>query len=217
MNYLEQLIAPGCLVFDVGANRGEKAAQYLAAGAGRVVCCEPQPALAAHLRARFCTPTAPSYGRVVVEEVALSSGAGETEMLLCDQSDTISTLEPKWQHGRFAGHTWSKRCRVRTDTLDWLIAKYGRPHFTKVDTEGHEPAVLAGLTQRLPALSYEYAQEFRADAEVCAGVLLKLGMCEFNMGRFTDDELLLAHWADAPTVLSLIPRECGGDIYARAP
>ena len=209
MNYLTELVRPGMLVFDLGANRGTKTAQYLARGAS-VVCVEPQPALAQHLSHRF------RDFKVIVEPYAVSSAEGSAEMLLCDQSDTISTLEPKWLEGRFKGtHTWSGRLVVPCTTLDALVSKHGCPGFTKIDVEAHEAQVLAGLHTALPALSFEYHVELRDDAAACCERLLALGSYEFNMGRFHTDELVLPTWAPASEVLARIPAEGGGDIYAR--
>jgi len=212
MSSVLELVQPGALVFDIGANRGSKAAQYFAAGAGRVVCVEPQAELAAHLRSRFAAAGA----RVATEECAVSATVGTAEMLMCDQADTISTLEPKFQEGRFKGsHTWSKRRKVLCTTLDALVGKYGVPGFTKVDVEGHEVQVLAGLTRPLPALSFEYHSEFEADAAACCARLGALGQYEYNMGAFDHDAFVLDRWVCAKAVLAWVPTLGGGDIYAR--
>jgi hypothetical protein len=41
-------------------------------------------------------------------------------------------------------------------TLDQAIAKFGVPHYCKIDVEGYELEVLKGLSQVIPTLSYEY-------------------------------------------------------------
>ena len=207
MNALE-LIQPGALVFDVGANAGEKTAQYLSRGASHVVCFEPQPAVASRLRDRFAHDD-----RVVVEQLALSAEVGAADLILCDESDHLATLEPRWTAGRFHAQTWQRRVRVALDTLDRMIAKYGRPEFLKIDVEGHEARVLLGLTSAVPCLSFEYVREFSPEAETCAARCAALGMTEFNVGRFDSDDLTLTEWVD----LCFIPRENGGDIYARVP
>ena len=45
---------------------------------------------------------------------------------------------------------------VEVTTLDRLIAIYGAPTFCKIDVEGSELQVLEGLTEALPALSFEF-------------------------------------------------------------
>jgi 16S rRNA A1518/A1519 N6-dimethyltransferase RsmA/KsgA/DIM1 with predicted DNA glycosylase/AP lyase activity len=51
-NFYRQLIAPGDLCFDVGANIGDYTDTFLALGA-RVIAVEPQPSCADELRSRF--------------------------------------------------------------------------------------------------------------------------------------------------------------------
>ena len=48
-------------------------------------------------------------------------------------------------------------------TLDRLIAQHGVPSFIKIDVEGFEDQVLAGLTHPVPALSFEFTTIARDD------------------------------------------------------
>ena len=76
--------------------------------------------------------------------------------------------------------TKSKTVRVPVTTLDALIDRYGSPSFIKLDVEGFEVEALAGLTQPVPALSFEFTTIQRdlaiAGIERCA----ELGFLHFN-------------------------------------
>lgn len=210
---LLELVRPGDLVFDVGASRGDKTAGYLERGA-RVVCIEPLPWRAAELRARYADQPL----RVTVEECALGAmWGGRAPMLVCEESDVLSTLDARWQSGRFRDMRWNRQIDVDLDTLDRMIEKHGRPAFTKIDAELYERHILAGLSQALPCLSFEFHQEFRDDAANCIARCEALGMLEFNLGTFERDDLLFDEWMPGWKALGKVPHICGGDIYARVP
>src|SRR3954462_11997098 len=103
--FYAQFVQPGDLVFDIGANLGNRTDTFVALGA-RVVAVEPQAELAAQLRARYA-----DNPDVTVLDGALSDSAGEAEMMISD-APTLSTLETSWVEnmqasGRFAGHSWN--------------------------------------------------------------------------------------------------------------
>jgi FkbM family methyltransferase len=164
-SFFSQFVHSGDLVFDIGANVGEYTQAFVALGA-RVVAAEPNPQLLPMLKA-----IRPS-GRVVVEAVAVGSAEGSGDLYLCG-SDGLSSLSREWisvagNSERFAGLVWSQRITVRLVTLDQLIRKYGSPQFIKVDVEGFEKDVLAGLTRAPAYLSFEVNSEFAEAAVACA-------------------------------------------------
>jgi FkbM family methyltransferase len=207
MSRILDIIRPGDLVFDVGAHAGNKTARYLEAGA-RVVCFEPQPWRTAMLRERF-------GDKVIVEETALGASRGDAEMLVCDNSDTISTLELKWRSGRFSGEQWNRSIRVKVNTLDLMVMKYGRPAFCKIDVEGYERQVLAGLSSSIPIVSIEFVSEFYDDTAACVAKLVELGLGEFNVGVLERAEFHFPEWVSAGEALAEVVPQGGGDIYAR--
>ena len=48
--------------------------------------------------------------------------------------------------GGWEGQVWDQAIEVPCTTLDALIAEYGAPAFAKIDVEGFEDTVLAGLS-----------------------------------------------------------------------
>jgi FkbM family methyltransferase len=175
---LADLIRPGSLVFDIGANIGRMTYQYLALGA-RVVAVEPQSVCVdEELRPRFGNDE-----RVTIVQAACGSEPGEATMAIYGHGSTISTLVPEhyWRSGGpWAGTPRDGSETVTMTTLDALIEEHGVPDFIKVDVEGYEHEVLQGLSQFVP-LSFEFHPVFALNASLCMARILELEPgAEFN-------------------------------------
>ena len=214
-----RFIRPGDLCFDIGAHVGSRVRAWLRLGA-RVVAVEPQPLCVRVLRA--------CYGRnpaVTVVDRALGAAPGELELRVSRRSPGISTASDAWistlQRRRrdFARERWDTTVRVPVTTLDALIARFGEPAFVKIDVEGFEEQVLAGLRRPLPSLSFEYIPAAWESALACLERLQMLGSYRFNISPGEAEGFVLADWADAETVATWIvaqpPEATPGDIYAR--
>lgn len=213
-----QFVRAGDLVFDIGAHVGDRTASFLRLGA-HVVSLEPQPRVFRALRLL--------HGRnpqATLCAQAVGAVAGELEMFLNTDNPTISTLSTDliaaaqgaqgWQ-----GQTWDGCHVVPVVTLDHLIATYGTPHFVKIDVEGHEAEVLAGLSAPLPLLSFEFTTIQRDVAYACIARLAALGDYVFNLSLGEDHALLHAEWISSDDIsaqISALPESANsGDVYAR--
>ncbi|MEO0529167.1 MAG: FkbM family methyltransferase [Planctomycetota bacterium] len=213
--FYENFVSPESLVFDVGANQGNRTKVFLRPGA-RVIAVEPQPACVEFLKAVF-----KDHPRLTIEPTAIGSAPGEAEMLL-SQHSTIATLADDWvesvsSSGRFDRSLWGGRITVPIVTLDTLIARHGRPDFVKVDVEGFELEVLRGLSQPVRALSLEFVPEELDKAIACIDRLCELGPYRFRISlgesmAFADHEAV-----DRDGIierLQAVPKEEFGDLYA---
>jgi FkbM family methyltransferase len=212
-----QFIRAGDLVFDIGAHVGDRVAAFRRLGA-RVVAVEPQPALAATLRWLYgCDP------RVVIEATAVGPRCGAITLSLNLDNPTVSTASEAFIAAARQAHgwereTWSARIRTPMTTLDALIARHGLPQFAKIDVEGYEAEVLAGLGQTLPGLSFEFTTIQRPVAEAAIARCAALGLSRFNAALGETHILAFARWRSAEEIarwLRDLPHAANsGDIYA---
>ena len=209
---------PGDLVFDVGAHAGNRTRALAALGC-RVVALEPQPDFAGLLRLLFGR-----HPRVAILETAVGDRAGVATLSVSDRTPTMTTLAAAWRAARerdpvFNGVRWNRDIDVELVTLDALIARFGRPAFVKIDVEGAEPAVLAGLTRPVPALSFEYLPGTLDYARACVDRLRALGAYRFNWSVGESYRLAATGWVDGDALLDGLrtgpARRRSGDVYAR--
>jgi FkbM family methyltransferase len=220
VTFYSEFIKPSDLAFDIGANHGNRTEVFLELGA-HVVAAEPHPFLAKELRNRFG-----SRDEVQIVEKALGRHAG-TAILAVSNNDTVSSMSPEWIEkvrtgGRFDDSRWERSIEVGTTTLDVLIALHGEPAFIKIDVEGFEDEVLAGLRVPVKALSFEYTPEHLEPALRSMARLLSLGEYSFNysvgetmmlaLDRYVGIEELIGELEEM--LASSRPVE-SGDIYAR--
>lgn len=216
--FYAEFVGRGDLCFDIGAHAGDRIRAFRSLGA-RVVAVEPQPDLALLLRGL--------HGRdrnVVLLDCALGAADGQAELRINRRNPTLSTLSGAWAarigaSPRFPQEHWDATAQVRVRTLDGLIAEHGLPVFTKIDVEGAEAEVLAGLSQPLPALSFEYLPELPDLASACLWRLAALGRYVFNASAGESLDWELPYWV-GPAELnewlrSRQPEDGGGDVYAR--
>jgi FkbM family methyltransferase len=213
-----RFVQRGDLCFDIGANVGNRIDMFLELGA-RVVAVEPQAHCFDVLQRRYG-----ANGSVSLVRQAVGANDGTAEMFVSD-AHTISSLSPDWirevsASGRFGAHTWDASETVPLTTLDALIATYGEPTFCKIDVEGYEADVLAGLSRPLRCVSFEYTPELAAAAVDCVWRLEELGPTEFNVSLAESGRLELEQWADAPEMSDRLRALAGGgtfaDVYARS-
>jgi FkbM family methyltransferase len=210
-------VKKGDLVFDVGAHLGSRTRAFVALGC-HVVAVEPQPHVAAMLRR-----LTGRLQKVRIVERALSSKPGQARLSVSERTPTVSTIEAEWREARrresdFHGVRWNTSVDVQVTTLDALIKAYGVPAFIKIDVEGGELNVLRGLSQAVPALSFEFLPAALDAAEACIRQLEKLGPYQFNWSIAESSELARTEWTDGATLFGEL-RQSGstrhGDIYAR--
>ncbi|MEM7718497.1 MAG: FkbM family methyltransferase [Pseudomonadota bacterium] len=213
-----EFVSRGALAFDIGAHIGDRTASFLQLGA-RVVALEPQPRVFRALRLIHGRAS-----RAVLLPWAVGREDGEITLHLNSTNPTVSTVAPEFiangaKSRLWTGQVWDGRVTVPMTTLDALIGRFGTPEFVKIDVEGHEAEVIAGLSIALKALSFEFTTIQRGVAYKCLEHLQNLGRYEFNGSLGEEHRLQTNNWVDAKTIREWIddlPEAANsGDVYAR--
>jgi FkbM family methyltransferase len=180
---------------------------------------EPQPDFAGLLRAIFGRSP-----RVEIVEAAIGAQAGKASLSISDRTPTVTTVAAGWRDARsrepdFGGVQWNRSIEVETTTLDRLIARWGLPAFVKIDVEGAEPAVLAGLTHAVRTLSFEYVPSALTEVRACVDQLSTMGSYVFNWSVGESFKLESQTWLTGEELLASLEsprgRQRSGDVYAR--
>lgn len=215
VRFFSQFISSGDLVFDVGANVGIKTKIFRGLGA-RVVAVEPQQHLLREIRGVFG-----SDGDVVIVGKALSDSTGMARLHPSISNSGRSTMSAEFrERGRFAEtEVWAESIDVPTTTLDALISLYGIPQYCKIDVEGFEDRVLAGLSSPIPLISFEFHMEMLEVVEKCMLKLSTLSRYGYDVTSVDQHHFDWGRWLTMEEAITCLRENLDptfeGEIYAR--
>ncbi len=220
VNLYKKIVNKNDLVYDIGANRGDRIEVFLSLGA-KVIAVEPNPKLADYLRRK--------YGKkIVVEQKAVGDRNGIVDFFINERSDVLSTVSDKFlkesqKTGRFSElieAKYIKKVSVQMADINYLFEKYGYPDFMKIDVEGYEEKIIKSIKEasRIRALSFEFAvPETRNETLEILKHLNTIGFKYFNISFGESMEFLSRYNSDINSVGNLIkalPPLSWGDVYA---
>lgn len=217
--FYKNLIPEGALVFDIGAHVGSRTSSLLANSA-HCVAIEPQPVFARLLQRLFV-----NNQRVTLVSDAVGREPGEAKLHISSRHPTVSTLSSDWvtRVGASVGFeavNWDQQVTVKVTTLDALISEHGLPTFCKIDVEGMEAEILAGLSMAIPIVAVEYIPATIDIALACVDRLQELGNYQYNLSAGETHAMHFPEWIDACEMRTELQRiaSCdvqSGDLYAR--
>lgn len=208
----------GDLVFDVGANVGQKTDVFVRLGAS-VIAVEPDEHNQEVLQGKFLKYRL-SRKPISIVGKAVSDKISVETFWVDGPGSALNTLSRKWVDTltgdkerfdqTFDRLEFTEKRSVETTTLERLSAEHGDPFFIKIDVEGHELSVVKGLRAPVPYLSYEVnLPEFRQEGIECLNVLQSLGPeGECNYTSDIDRGLALQSWV-GPEELARVIAGCG--------
>ena len=163
--------------------------------------------------------------KVTVVEAAVGAHSGHLDLLINTANPTVSTgsgalVAAAAGAATWEGQHWDDSVRVRLYTFDDLIARYGVPDFAKIDVEGLEDQVLAGLSRQIPVLSFEFTTVQRDVGLAAVRRAAALGYTRFNLTLGESHRFRYPSAIDADELqaaIAALPDEANsGDVYAFA-
>lgn len=215
--FYARFVRAGDLVVDVGAHVGDRTACFRRLGA-RVVAVEPQPECVRVLHALF-----DGDDGVTIVPAACGAAPGTVRLHVNSANPMVTTASPEFVEAArdapgWEGQVWDAARTVPVTTLEALVREYGRPAFIKIDVEGLEDEVLAGLGTPVPALSFEFTTIRRATALRALRRVAALGRYGFDLSEGETLRLSFGRWvspdAVAARIRALSHRINSGDIYS---
>lgn len=213
-------LSPNDLVFDVGANLGNRVEVFLSLK-NKVIAIEPQTYCYEFLKMKFSNT-------ITLLKIALGSKKDKLPMYINSKSSTISSLSKEWinvmKNTRFKNQEWNETQEVTVDTLDNLIMRYGNPKFIKIDVEGFEAEVLRGLSKPVPLISFEYSTPEQIEGLYeCIDIIYKLDskyLCNYSAGE--KNKFVLTDWLAIDDFKKMIASNISllegfGDVYVKSP
>jgi FkbM family methyltransferase len=215
--FYSSFIQKGDLVFDIGAHIGRYSEIFADLG-GRVISVEPNQRCCEQLL-RLA-----KVRDVQVENCAAGDKPGKLKLRICEDSVLSTVADAYYEEAKRApihqGVRWLESVEVKVVTLDELAHRYGVPTFVKIDAEGYDDHVLAGMSFRPRVLIFEYARILPEVAVRCLESALLSKGYEFNFSRGLELSYVSEDWMNGSELCKrlsdFVGEEAYGDVIARS-
>jgi FkbM family methyltransferase len=173
------------IIFDVGANKGEKS-RVFSEIADSVIAFEPSTNLYNVLSIIF------KNSNVQIMNCALGSEKTSLTYYEIEGKDGYNSLSEKHIDAIRSKEILNPKdtitsSNVQVETLDSYISKYGTPQYIKIDVEGYEYEVIKGLKTPITLLSFEInLPHFREETINCINYLSELSNNQYKFNIVND-------------------------------
>ncbi|CAN5338265.1 hypothetical protein BH11BAC5_BH11BAC5_30150 [soil metagenome] len=195
--YLNLIGNKNQLIFDVGANTGEKTSIFKKLSK-EVICFEPSPNSLQTLKKRF------AFTKVIIIPVAISNKNAKCQLFIVEDRQTLNTISDKQLEKVIepvASESKISVLDVNTETLDAMIHKFGKPQYIKIDVEGHEKEVIEGLSKPVNYLSFENSTpNFLAEAMESIDHLFTISNGASGFNILNEGKFIFPEFCPAETV-----------------
>lgn len=215
LNFYSQFIEKGDLAFDIGAHTGNRSMSWLSIGA-KVVAIEPQPILAGYMEKKIG-----ANSDFILLKKVLGKDCGTVNFRINEAHPSVSTISDEWTNilKEFKSDlSWDSSIEVEMITLGNLIKSYGVPVFCKIDVEGFEHEVLAGLSHPIPNISFEFFPTTLNRTFDCLEKIISLGTYTFNWVLAETFKYQSEKWLSIDEIKEQMSNYNGkkpGDIYCK--
>lgn len=194
------------LVFDIGANKGNKVNAFLKMGYN-VIALEPEKKATETLEYRF--KNAKNFTLI---KKGISDTEGELELHITDARSGLNTFSNKWveslndntENRWHESKKFENSYKVPVTTIEHLNNEFGIPYFIKIDVEGFEIHVINGM-KRLPKfLTFELnLPEFVVDGNKIISYISFLN-AKTKYQYSIDEKLVAPKWLSKDEILNVI-------------
>ena len=150
VQFHKKFLANDELIFDLGANRGEKS-NIFSYFTKRIILYEPEQTLYKLLKLRFR-----KNKNIVINNLVVSDKCGEILFYSMPENEAYSSIVKDYNknfvHLQKSDVVVEKKIST---TLNAEIKKFGIPSYIKIDCEGSEKLILKSLDYKIKKISFE--------------------------------------------------------------
>lgn len=215
-----QFCGPGDLVFDIGANVGNRTLAFCECGAN-VVAVDPQPECCDYIKRTLVGQ------KVIVVQAAVGDGNEAARLFRSGPLDSVASISEAFMRRVRATRRFNVEKRWSTDLVTPIIKvgqleeKYGVPRFLHIDTAGSEWDVIKSIKSPPGALSFRWIPELFDDTQLSLERCQDLGFIYFHLSFMEGMRFCHLSSVTSSIIIDILSRMMSdtylyADIYATA-